>query len=236
MFNLKRLALVLSAVFLVSCAPAKPYILKDYQRDPEFILIEMLATGLVLGGVTVTAFPVTKEERNSITAQLEDVLTNFSFYKFNTPVALAKRVTEEKYEALLTHFQKYKTIPNEEIQHLKTLYTPARYVLFVNIDSNVVTQDSVHNPDSIDFISTRTISATLNIISLETAKPALFTRISYSDSTSNSIQRLRTRGGAGLLFGNIMAQVTFGGYPDPPAIEKTLYKLFLAIADQVPHN
>ena len=108
--------------------------------------------------------------------------------------------------------------------------------MFVNIDRNVVKQTKAFNPDSINFYTTRTISATINIISLETARPALFTRISYSDTATNSIQRLRSRGGAGVLFGGIVAQTTFGGFPEPPPIENTLYKVFLAIADQVPHS
>lgn len=233
---MKKVFLVSLSLLLISCAPVKPYVLKDYQRDPQFILIEMLATGLSLGGVTVTAFPVSNEERNAITAQLEDVLTKFSFYQYVTPPTLAKQVSPEKYEDLMLQFKNNKTIAKQDIQYLKTVYKHARYVLFVNIDRNIVTEDKTYNPDSIDFHTTRTIGATLNIISLETARPALFTRISYSDTATHSTQRLRARGGAGIMFGGIVAQVTFGGFPEPPPTQNTLYKLFLAIADQVPHS
>lgn len=232
----KRQILFASILLLASCAPMKPYVLTDFQRDPEFVLIEMLATGLVLGGVTVTAFPVSIDERNAITAQLEDVLTQFSFYKYNTPITLAKRVSEEKYEEILAHFEKYNTISNEDIEYLKSIYTPARYVLFVNIDQNLVSERRVHNPDAIEFQSIRTLIATLNIISLQTASPALFTRIRFSDVNANSMPRLRARGGSGVFFGSIVAQATFGGFPEPPPLKQTLYKIFLAVADQVPHN
>ncbi|WP_455375985.1 hypothetical protein [Kaarinaea lacus] len=233
--HLKLLAVFLVVAWLIACAPVKPYVLIDTQRDPEFILVEMLATGLVLGGVTVTAFPVTVEERNAITAQLEDVLTQFSFYRVLTPDTLAKKVSQEKYQKILNYFEEHRTIPADEIKNLKSIYTPARYILFVNIDSNTVSQRKVHNPDSIDFQSVRTIVATLNIISLDTELPALFTRISLSDVNSTSVQRLRGGGGAG-LFGGVIAQMTFGGFPDPPPLENTLYKVFLAVADQVPSN
>lgn len=220
---------------LISCAPVKPYVLTDLQRDPQFVLIEMLATGLVLGGVTVTAFPVTVEERNAITAQLEDVLTQFSFYKVLTPPTLAEKVSREKYEKILDHFEKHRTIPADVIKNLKTIYTPARYILFVNIDRNTVSQRKVYNPDSIEFQSVRTVVVTLNIISMETQKPALFTRIAINDVNTNSMQRMRSGAGVG-LFGGVIAQVTFGGFPEPPATERTLYKVFLAVADQVPSN
>lgn len=226
---------VLTVLILSSCAPVKPYILKDEQRDPEFVLVEMLATGLVLGGVTVTAFPVTVEERNAITAQLEDVLTHFSFYRILTPPTLATRVSNDKYKALLSYFEKNKTLPVEEFENLKTIYTPARYILFVNIDDNMVSQRKIFNPDSIDFVTIRTLVATLNIMSMETGKPALFTRITYKDTNSNSVQRMGARGGAG-LFGSVIAEVTFGGFPEPPPLHQSLYKLFLAVADQVPSN
>lgn len=232
----KRLTIVLTMMLLVSCAPTKPYVLTDYHRDPEFILIEMLATGLVLGGVTVTAFPVTTEERNAITAQLEDVLTQFSFYQYNTPMTLAKRVSDEKYEEIMAHFEKYKTISVEQINYLKSVYTPARYILFVNIDKNIVSERRAHNPDSIEFQSVRTISATLNIISLQTTQPALFTRIHMSNVNTNSIPNLRVRGGSGIFFGSVIAQATFGDFPEPPSLQQTLYRLFLAVADQVPHS
>ena len=232
----KLLFVTLVVSLLASCAPMKPYVLTDYQRDPEFVLIEMLATGLVLGGVTVTAFPVTVEERNAITAQLEDVLTQFSFYKYNTPMTLARRVSEEKYEQIMAQFEKHQTISGEDINYLKSVYTPARYVLFVNIDNNQVLERTVHSPDSIEFQTVRTIDATLNIISLQTAKPALFTRIRMNDVNTNSIPKLTVRAGAGVFFGSIVAQATFGDYPEPPPTQQTLYRVFLAVADQVPHS
>jgi hypothetical protein len=225
----------LAATWLISCAPVKPYILSDLQRDPQFVLIEMLASGLVLGGVTVTAFPASVEERNAITAQLEDVLTQFSFYKVLTPPTLSKRVSQEKYEKILEFFEKHRTIPADELKNLKTIYTPARYILFVNIDSNTVSQRKNYHPDSIEFQSVRTIVATLNIMSMETEQPALYTRIAYSDVNSTSMQRMR--GGAGVsLFGGVMSQVTFGGFPEPPTTEHTLYRVFLAVADLIPSN
>ena len=226
---------VLLTFTVTCCAPTKPYILSDVQRDPQFVLVEMLATGLVLGGVTVSAFPVTVEERDAITAQLEDVLTQFSFYKVLTPPVLSKRVSKEKYEYLLGEFEKTRTLPVEEIKNLKSIYTPARYILFVNIDSNTVSQRKAYNPDSIDFLTVRTLVATLNIISLDTEMPALFTHITYKDSNVNSVQRLSARGGSG-FFGSVFAQVAFGGFPEPPPLEQSLYKLFLAVADQVPSN
>ena len=221
-------------VVLVSCAPVKPYVLDDIERDPQFVLVEMLATGLALGGVTVTAFPVTVEERDSLTAQLEDVLNQFSFYKVLTPPTLAKRVPREKYDQLLEYFKTNKTLPSEEIKKLQTLYTPARYILFVNIDKNVISRRKVYNPDSIDFLTVRTLVATLNILNLDTQKPALFTHITYKDASTNSVQRLGARSVG--TFGSIMAQVTFGGFPEPPPLQQSLYKLFLAVADQVPSN
>lgn len=219
-------------ILLAGCAPTKPYLLNDVQRDPQFTLIEMLATGLVLGGVTVTAFPVTVEERNAITAQLEDVLTQFSFYKVLTPEPLGKRIETQRYESILKYFEKNKTIPVEEIKSLRSIYTPARYILFVNIDSNTVSRRKVFNPDSVEYRSIRTIQATLNIINLDTETPVLFTQITFRDVNSESIQRFGARG----VFGNMIAQVTFGGFPEPPSTTQTLYKVFLAVADQVPSN
>ena len=151
-------------------------------------------------------------------------------------MTLAKRVSKEKYEQIMAYFEKYRTISAEDIAYLKSVYTPERYVLFVNIDKNIVSERRVNNPDSIDFQSVRTIIATLNIISLETAKPALFTRIRMSDANVNSMPSLRARGGSGVLFGSIVAQVSFGGFPEPPPTQQTLYKVFLAVADQVPHS
>ena len=234
---INKCKLVLSFVVLldlISCAPVKPYVLADVQRDPQFVLVEMLATGLALGGVTVTAFPVTVEERDAMTAQLEDVLTQFSFYKVLTPPTLATRVSRERYEKLLDYFKTNKTLPSEEIKSLKGLYTPARYILFVNIDENVISRRKVYNPDSVDYLTVRTLVATLNILSLDTEKPALFTQITYKDTSANSVQRLGARGVGS--FGSIMAQVTFGGFPEPPPLQQSLYKLFLAVSDQVPHN
>jgi len=220
---------------LSSCAPTKPYILDDIQRDPQFVLVEMLASGLALGGVTISAFPTTVEERDAMTSQLEDVLTHFSFYHVLTPPTLAKSISREKYEYLLAEFEKTKSLPVEEIKSLKSTYTSARYILFVNIDSNTVSQRKVYNPDSLDYLTVRTLVATLNIISLETEKPALFTHITYKDSNVSSVQRLGARGSGG-VFGSVFAQVTFGGFPEPPPLEQSLYKLFLAVADQVPSN
>ena len=214
----------------------KPYVLADLQRDPEFNLIEMLATGLVLGGVTVSAFPVTVDERKQITAQLEDVLTQFSLYRINTPMTLAKRISAEEHERLLEYFKSNKTIATADIKQLQTLYTPARYLLFVNIDSDKVTRRRVRQPNSIEFRSIRTVVITLNIISMLTEKPALYTKIALNNVNTNNVQLMSGRGGGDAIFGSLMAQVTFGGFPEPPTITDTLYKVFLAVADQVPNS
>ena len=214
----------------------KPYVLADLQRDPEFNLIEMLATGLVLGGVTVSAFPVTVDERKQITAQLEDVLTQFSLYRINTPMTLAKRISAEEHERLLEYFKSNKTIATADIKQLQTLYTPARYLLFVNIDSDKVTRRRVRQPNSIEFRSIRTVVVTLNIISMLTEKPALYTKIALNNVNTNNVQLMSGRGGGDPIFGSLMAQVTFGGFPEPPTITDTLYKVFLAVADQVPNS
>jgi len=230
----KSLLIFWIGLWFVACAPVKPYVLTDLQRDPEFILIEMLATGLALGGVTVTAFPATVEERNAFTAQLDDVLKHFSFYRILTPQPLSQQVSNDRYQQILNYFEKHQTIPVDEIKNLRSVYTHARYILFVNIDHNSVSQRRVNNPDSIEFQSVRTIGVTMNIISLATEKSALFTRITLNDVNSSSVQKLRG-GGVG-LFGSVIAQVTFGGFPEPPPLEHTLYKVFLAVADQVPSN
>jgi len=231
---LKLLTCLMLVLSFSGCTPTKPYLVSDIERDPQFVLIEMLATGLILGGVTSTALPLSIEERHAMTAALEEVLNKFSFYRFNTPTPLFRQLPPEQYEHLLDTFQNTRTIPVDELKNLESIYTPARYVLFVNIDANVVSQHKAFNPDSTDFQTIRTMVATLNIMSLQTLKPAILTQITFKDFNTNSVQRLR--GGGGFLFGNIVAQVTFGGFPEPPPLERSLYKLFLAVADQVPSN
>lgn len=223
-------------VGISSCAPIKPYKLAEYKRDPQFNLIEMLATGLVLGGVTVTAYPVNVDERNALTDQLEDVITKFSLYRINTPEKLSKRISGEEYESLLEYFKENKTIPIAEIKKLKGLMTPARYLLFVNIDSNEVIQKQLYHSNSIEYRSMRTIVATVNIVNLETSKSALFTRIAMQDVKSNNVQQLGVGGSVGILLGNVIAQVSFGGYPELPTTTHALYRVFLGVADLIPSS
>lgn len=230
------LLLLLTSLFSVGCAPVKPYRLADYKRDPQFNMLEVLATGVVLGGVTVTGFPVSQEERKAFTAQLEDVLIHFSMYRVNTPIKLSEQVSPESYEQMLNYFKTHNALPDSDIKQLKGMYTPARYLLFVNIDGEDIKQYTVNNPDAVEYRSVRMMAARLYIFNMDTSAVTLYTRISVKNAKKNSVQKIQVGSGFGMLLGNVVAQVALGGYPEPPTREETLYKLFLGVAEQIPSN
>lgn len=226
----------LVVMLLSGCAPTKPYVLADYQRDPEFNMLELLATGVVLGGVTVSAYPVTVEERNALTKQLEDVLTQFSLYRINTPIKLSERVGNELYEQLMEYFYKNRTLKVEDFSELQSLYTPARYILFVHIDSDQTRQHTVHHSGALEYRSIRIVTGRMYIFNLDTAQTTLYTRIAIRDVNSNNVQQVSGGASLSILLGNVVAQVALGGYPELPTKEHAMYRFFLGVADQIPSN
>jgi len=218
---------------LVGCAPVKPYLLHDYHRDPQFTRLEVLATGVVLGGITAADHKISNDERKALLAQLEQVLTQYSLYRINTPVKLSERLEPEQYQNLLDYFSEHSSLPETEFQKLAGLYTPARYLLFVTLDGDSIKQYSEDLPGEIAYVTARIMTARLYIFNMQTSELTLFTHISIKDGNSKTIQKIGGQG-AGFLLGNIIAQATFGGYPEPPTREHSLYKLFFAVADQIP--
>jgi len=220
---------------LEGCAPTKPYVLSDLKRDPQFTMLEVLATGVVLGGVTVTGFPVIDQDRAELNAMLEEVLTKYSLYRINTPVKLSERVDAARYAGMLDYFREHRILPDTDFKELSAMYTPARYLLFVNIDSDSVQQYTDDEPGAVAYNAVRIMSAHLYIFNMDTSALTLFTGIAIRDVNTNRVQQLGG-GGLGVLLGNVVAQVAMGGFPEPPSRVHALYKLFLAVADQIPSN
>jgi len=229
------LIIVLLSSFIAGCAPIKPYVLSDYHRDPQFNRLEVLATGVVLGGITSSNVDLKDDERTALLAQLEDVLTKYSLYRINTPVKLTERIEPEQYKDLLEYFKQHSTLPESEFRKLEGLYAPARYLLFVTLDGDNVKQYTEDLPGEIAYVAARIMTARLYIFNMQTSAATLFTRIAIKDVNANKVQKL---GGdnVGFLIGNIIAQATFGGFPEPPDRTHALYKLFYAVADQIPNS
>ena len=229
------LCIVLFSIVLVGCAPVKPYILKDYHRDPQFNRLEVLATGVVLGGITASDHELTNDERKALMSQLEEVMTQFSLYRINTPVKLSERLEPEQYEKVMDYFHEHSTLEESEFRKLAGLYIPARYLLFVTLDGDSLKQYTEDQPGEVAYITARIMAARLYIFNMQTSDLTLFTHIAVKDINAKKVQKIGG-GSIGIFLGNIIAQAALGGYPEPPVRAHTLYKLFFAVADQIPSN
>lgn len=238
MFRVKMIVLVCMVQLLVlsGCAAFKPYKIKKQVSDPEFTMLEILATGLVLGGITSSIKTLEDEQRAEMTALLENTLLQHSIYKVNTAIKLSDRLKAREYKKLLAGVRESSGLAVEDATSLKERLYPARYILFVNIIRDDVSKKSSRIPNAIKYTTTRETEVSLNIFSLKTQKPAVLANITVSNKKSTKVEQNRERDPLKSTVQSVLNQLVMGGYPEPPSIMENLHKVFLGVADQIPRK
>ena len=230
------LVIIVNSIALAGCAAFKPYTVKKQVSDPEFTMLEILATGLVLGGITSSVEPFDDQQREEMTALLETILLQHSIYKINTAVKLSDRLKKSQYQKILNEFRTSSSLAVDVATALKEKLYPARYILFINVIRDDVTKKTSRIPNAINYTTTRSTEVTLNIFSLKTQKPAVLANITATNKKTNKIEEHRNRDPLISTMRIVVNQLVMGGYPEPPGIKENLRKVFLGVADQIPRK
>ena len=227
------LPLILSCLFLSACS-IKPFNVQSHELDNEFIIAEILATGLVLGSVTSSRIKMDKTDRDKYNKLMENYLSTYPIYGDFSNDRLRKAITEQEYNYLISHYDNTESIPEDLYDNLRDNLSPARYLMFAHLTRNDLDRFTSNINHSINLNTRRTMSASVKVFNLLNKKIVLNTKISASKTNSSSGVQFGASSllGIGLQIG--ISHSLTGSYPKPPETIDVLSTVFLGIRDQLP--
>ena len=232
------LCFMLFLTHIVSGCALKDYRVRELESDKEFIIAEVLATGLIIGGVDSNIPSVLSEDkityRNLLAIKMLQSPVFGNFAGLNLVVVLG----QEKYSALMEHYHQYNKVPEDIGDELQTVLYPTRYILFVNIDKDKVKEQHFREDGRDVFRTTRQVRVSAAIHNLRTGAVALRTVIEADKYNENRHPKHthEKQSFLGSVIGAVVEDLIFGGYPDPPSITETLSVAFEGVTDQLPDH
>lgn len=205
-------------------------------QHEDFIIAEILATGLVLGGVTSTRFELNKDTRNKYNKLLEAELARYPLYGNYTNERLQKSISPEQYRQLIVHYDKLETIPPELYEPLQSGLGLARYLMFAHITGDRTERFHNRVSGTLSYNTKRSVTISLKIHNLRERKLALHTHITASKTAQKEQILLGGRSSLGTAIQIGITHALDGGYPEAPSIEDVLPVVFLGVRDQLPNR
>lgn len=230
--NIKMLVLI--PCLLVAACSIKPYRYSQIVQDEDFIIAEILATGLVLGGVTSSTFNLDEKTRQEHTEHLEKFLSTYPIYGNYKNERLQKAINKQQYQRLIAQYDKTQSIPADLYEPLSEGLGYARYVMFAHIIQDNVSRFKSFPNEGLTFNTKRTMAVSLKIFNLREKKITQHTRISASKTSEARSIQLGVRSSAGTAISIGLSHALKGTYPDAPTQSEVLDVIFLGIKDQLP--